>query len=243
MKWAILGDIHGNLEALQAVLKAIGEVDCYLVLGDIVGYGPDPNECCQIVRSLPNAKVIRGNHDMAAVGMLDTSWFNPYARAAIEWTAKELTSENYDWLRSLPERLYEEDFEAVHGAPFDPLEYITSTFEAREAFRVMRKDLCFVGHSHVAEFYVQRAGEETCLQRPLRSGDEITLEEGKRYIVNPGGVGQPRDGDPRAAFAIFDTESRKIKLFRVGYEISLTQLKMQHAGLPEILWLRLSYGR
>ena len=243
MRWGIFGDIHGNLEALEAVLEAMGEVDRYLVLGDVVGYGPNPNECCEVIKGLRNALVIRGNHDMAVVGMLDTSWFNPYAKAAIEWTAKDLKVENYDWLRSLPERVEVEEFEAVHGAPYDPLEYILSTWEAREAFRVMRKDLCFVGHSHVAEFYVQRKGEELCHHYPLTSGGEISLEEGRRYIVNPGGVGQPRDGDPRAAFAIFDTEERKVKVVRVPYDFKVTQLKMQREGLPEVLWLRLALGR
>lgn len=241
MKYGIISDIHGNLEALEAVLKALGEVDGYVCLGDLVGYGANPNECCERVRALTD-QVLLGNHDAAALGRLDLDWFNDFARAAIEWTMAQVTPENKDWLRSLPERLERLEATLAHGSLRDPWEYVSSTWEARSVFEAMDTDLCFLGHTHVAEFYVQSEGRR-CQQFSLIQGGTVALRNGHRYVINCGSVGQPRDGNWQASAGLYDTEARRVQVLRVNYDLATAQRKIQAAGLPAVLSYRLGLGQ
>lgn len=221
MRFGIVADIHGNLEALKAVLNELeGEVDRLACLGDIVGYGPNPNECAEIIRhkKIPS---VAGNHEKATSGELELTWFNKNAAAAIRWTQKVIFPENLEFIRGLPLILDFPKFQIVHGSLVNPAEeYLTSLAEALPTFEKMTQKLLFVGHTH----------------RPL-----ILEHEGKK-IINPGSVGQPRDGDPRAAYLIFDEEKNESTLYRVNYDIPAVQEKMKAAGLPEFLIERLSRG-
>lgn len=242
MKWAVLSDIHGNLEALEATLAALGEVDAYLCLGDIVGYGANPNECCDIVRKLCPEMTLMGNHDAGVLGRLSPHWFNPYARFALEWTRSVLTRENWDFLQSLPHRLEGEGWMAVHGSLVDPWEYITSPWEARPSFERLTVPLAFFGHTHLAEYYLQEEGHLLVTQHPWSAGESILLAAGRKYLVNPGSIGQPRDRDWRASAALFDAEARTITLLRVEYNLAEAQSKIFKAGLPPFLAERLAWG-
>lgn len=251
MVYGIISDLHSNLEALEKVLEQLSGVEAYLCLGDLVGYGPNPNECTQLISQLSPPVVsvaepctcVVGNHDLAAVGKYDIGWFNWHAKEAILWTQQQLTPEAKDFLVGLPEVLVQSDLTLVHGSLPDPMEYITSPWEARIAFAEMKTPLCLIGHTHVAEYYTQQEGESNCQQMPLTDGGEITLEKGLRYIVNCGAVGQPRDGNPQASFGVYDTEAQTIAIKRVDYPIEVAQKKMADAGLPEIESMRLAFGR
>jgi len=241
MKYGIISDIHGNLEALEAVLQALGEVGDYVCLGDVVGYGANPNECCERVRALTD-RVLLGNHDAAALGQLDLDWFNDFARVAIEWTMAEVTSENKDWLQSRPDRIHLPDVTMVHGALRDPWEYISSPEEARSIFEAMDTDLCFIGHTHVAEVY--RQSWDRRIQRlSLTRGGAVDIRNGHRYVINCGSVGQPRDGNWQASAGLYDTEAQRVQVLRVSYDLTTAQRKIQAAGLPPILYYRLGLGQ
>ncbi|MBI4332538.1 MAG: metallophosphoesterase family protein [Chloroflexi bacterium] len=242
MRYAILGDIHGNLEAFQAVLADIqskGGVDGFWCLGDTVGYGPDPNECVRLVRS-GGYLAVAGNHDLAAVGKIDIADFNPEAAEAAKWTNRQLSGENADYLSGLPERLVTGDFTMVHGSPRQPVwEYLLSAGVARENMRYFSTPYCLIGHSHVPLFFELEG--ERCYLRDFP--EKSLLELGSnRLIINPGSVGQPRDGDRRASYLIYDEDKREIRHFRVPYDIAAAQKKMLAGGLPERLAERLSYG-
>jgi len=245
MRCAIVSDIHANLDALNAVLERMGQVDAVYCPGDVVGYGAEPNECCDIVRERAAATVL-GNHDAAAVGALDASWFNPYARAAIEWTAQVLNFRNQLFLRALPRVTRQESFVLFHGTLHAPeaFEYITSPWEAQAwAFADMAEHrLGFFGHTHVAEYYVQKEGEREVDQISMVDGGVVELKSGFRYIVNVGSVGQPRDGNPNASFAIYDSDAASVEIIRVPYDIASAQRKITQAGLPKILADRLELG-
>ena len=243
MRFGIISDIHANLEALEAVLAELQGVEAYACLGDIVGYGPNPNECVERIAALPNLSCVVGNHDLAALQEYDIDWFNAYARDAIIWTQQQLSAESKRFLRRLRPRLQVEELTLVHGSLPDPMEYITSPWEARFTFEEMETPICLVGHTHVAEYY--RLGEDRLQpeQVSLFGGGEIAVEEGARYIVNVGGVGQPRDGNPRAGYGIYDREASLITVRRVEYSIEATQEKMEKAGLPQLLIQRLAVGR
>lgn len=243
MRYAIIGDIHANLAAFTAVLddiKRLGEVEKVWCLGDIVGYGPDPHECIALLRQANNV-CVAGNHDWAAIGKIDTSEFNPDAAAACHWTAKQLSHEDVEFLGNLPLVIQEGDFTLVHGSPREPIwEYIMSTDIAIENFAYFKSQFCLVGHSHVPlVFRYSEAGVSSFSQ--FLTNVELALDK-SRLIINPGGVGQPRDGDPRASYAIYDSETRSLRLHRVPYDISATQAKMITHGLPRHLVARLSYG-
>lgn len=245
MRYAILSDIHSNLEALQAVLehlRAQGGADALWCLGDIVGYGPDPEECLRVLREL-EALTIAGNHDWAATGDVDTSYFNPDAASAAHWTAAQLTAESLEYLKTLPLTLRQEPFTLVHGSPRDPIwEYVVSQSIAQANFPLFNTPYCLVGHSHVPlVFRLESAsGRATLMELP----QEAPLKMGaERLIINPGGVGQPRDGDPRASYAVYASKEMAIYHFRVPYDIATTQQKMRRLGLPPRLAQRLSYGR
>lgn len=243
MRYAVFSDVHGNLEALETILAdaARHRPEAYVCLGDVVGYGPDPNECVARVRAL-GGDVIAGNHDRAAVGSADLELFSPLARTAIEWTMRVLSDETRSFLVSLPLRLETPAFLAVHGSPRDPVdEYILDLPTALAVFNDSHFGLCLVGHSHVPGAFVLR-GDGKVGTRSLTPGDAVRLVRGSRYIVNVGSVGQPRDGDPRASYLLLDAGSRTVTLRRIRYSITATQEKMIARGLPALLARRLSAG-
>lgn len=242
MRYAILSDIHGNLEALESVLKSAKDegADAYISLGDIVGYGADPVAAIKMVRSLDPRASIAGNHDLGAVGMADMSDFNKFAKAAIEWTAGILGDEERGYLKGLELTHVEWGMTLVHGSMEDPesFNYILDIGDVRVTMELMKTPVCFVGHSHAAAVYREKSGE---IER-LKAG-EVDTEDGCRYIVNAGSVGQPRDFDPRASYVIYDDKSGRIELKRVSYDIAAAQKKIIDAGLPAFLAYRLSDGQ
>ncbi len=242
MRSLILSDIHSNLEALEAVLadaESRGGFDEVWCLGDTVGYGPDPGRCIALLQQHNFTSVV-GNHDLAAVGSLSTRDFNAHARFAAHWTASQLTREEARFLSSLPRVLRRGDFTLVHGSLRDPvLEYLISAESAMATFRLLETPFCLVGHSHIP--FVCREGDSEYNLEPFPEGDAIRLG-GERLVINPGGVGQPRDHDPRPSYAIYDGDEGTIRRQRVGYEIAATQEKMRRAGLPGPLINRLDFG-
>lgn len=243
MRYGIISDIHGNLEALRACLRELGGVDAMLCLGDIVGYGPNPNECVEAIRALPNLHCVVGNHDLAAIGKYETDWFNFYAREAIMWTQEELGDANAHFLASLPAKVTLPGVILAHGSLPDPMEYLMSETEARGTFEAMSERLCLVGHTHVAECYWQETHSGAIGHESLVEGGTVELMLGRRYIVNPGGVGQPRDGNPHASCGLYDVEADTVEVRRVAYPLGMTQRKMKQAGLPAMLASRLAAGR
>ncbi len=245
MRYAILGDIHSNLAAFEAVLKDLelrGGWDQIWCLGDIVGYGPEPRECIKLLRQYDHL-CVAGNHDWAAIGKIDTSDFNPVAAQACCWTAQQLTEDDIKYLESLPVSLCQDDFTLVHGSPRYPIwEYLLSTTAARENFSYFETTYCLIGHSHIPLIFEYQDKVGTCRLKRFFSEAEIKLE-GIRLIINLGGVGQPRDGDPRASYGIYDADAQVIYHYRVEYDVTVTQRKMMDAGLPLPLIYRLSYGR
>jgi diadenosine tetraphosphatase ApaH/serine/threonine PP2A family protein phosphatase len=244
MRYAIISDIHSNLEAFQAVLQDVearGGAEHIWCLGDIVGYGPDPNECVNLLRQYPHS-CIAGNHDWGTLGQVDLSYFNDDASAACRWTGRVLGPDEADYLRGLPLTVSEWGFTLAHGSPRDPIwEYLLSSDEADWSFYFFETSYCLVGHSHVPlVFESPSGGGQTIAYRP--SPDVPLVLEQNRLIVNPGSVGQPRDADPQASYAVFDTDSNTIRHHRIPYDIAATQRKMSDHGLPPRLISRLSSG-
>ena len=243
MIYGVISDVHANLEALEAALAQLSSAEAFICLGDLVGYGPDPEACVERIRSLPGLVCIVGNHDLAAVGEFDLAWFNPFARAAVEWTTGRISVETRRYLASLPPKETLRGATLAHGALPDTMVYITSCSDARETFGEFTTPLCLIGHTHVAEYYEQGEGALDCRQFPLFSGGEVTAREGFRAIVNCGSVGQPRDGNPKASFAFYDDEKLTVTVRRIDYPFQKTQEKMAEAGLPSYLIERLALGR
>lgn len=243
MRCAIISDIHANLEALRAVLDDIqqrGGADKYWHLGDVAGYGPDPHACIETLRQLDHIAVA-GNHDLAAIGKIGTEAFNPDAAESARWTATQLTASDTTYLETLPVTVTEADFTLVHGSPRDPIwEYLLDTDRASRNFAFFQTRFCLVGHTHAPMIFKSEADGQVSARR---FSDEVVLSGRDRMIINPGGVGQPRDGDPRAAYAIYDSEAGVITPYRVAYDIAATQAKMRKLELPSNLIIRLSYGR
>jgi diadenosine tetraphosphatase ApaH/serine/threonine PP2A family protein phosphatase len=245
MRAAIISDIHGNLEALTAVAARLEslKVDEVWCLGDIVGYGPNPNECVEIARKLcalpsDETAIVLGNHDEAAIGG-DISFFNPRAQAAALWTRENLSEESLEFIRGLPLSLERRDALLVHASPYEPKvwHYIMGVHDAAYAFAHFETRICFVGHSHyplVAELEDMEIG--------MVEGEKIDLVEGGRYVVNVGSVGQPRDRDPRACFVTYEPDGNLLSFHRVEYDISACQEKILAAGLPAMLAERLETG-
>lgn len=243
MRVAVISDIHGNLPALEAVLQDIGDqVEQIWCLGDIVGYGPDPNECVERVRQEDLICVV-GNHDWASLGKVDLEDFNPDARWAAQWTTEQLSRKNLRFLDQLPASLVVDQFTLVHGSPRAPIwEYVTIPSIARENFAFFDTPVCLVGHTHVPlAFHLPEEKPANCERRWLDKKETLDLNEG-RWILNPGGVGQPRDGDPRSAYMLLDTEEMSAEIQRVPYPVEKTQQRMEEAGLPQSLIVRLSFG-
>lgn len=243
MRILTISDIHANLVALNTVLEHAGRFDRIWCLGDVVGYGPEPNACIQRLREF-NLLCLAGNHDWAVLGKLDLEEFNPDARRAALWTREQLTPASLEWLSHLPERVPTEleRFTLVHGSPRYPIwEYVLTPAVARVNFDYFETPECLLGHTHVPVVYKYITGEDTATAEPLVEGSPLALDDA-RMIINPGSVGQPRDGDPRAAYAVLDTEHWTLTHFRVPYDIPATQGKMEEAHLPVRLIARLSYG-
>jgi diadenosine tetraphosphatase ApaH/serine/threonine PP2A family protein phosphatase len=239
MRVALLSDIHANLVALDAVLDAAGPVDAIWHLGDTVGYGPDPNGVVARLAEV-GAVGVRGNHDAAACGGREIEWFNPDARAAMEWTRTAIAAPTAAWLEALPERLVADGFTLVHGSPRDPIwEYITSIPVARANLAVLPTPVGLFGHTHVPAAFRDRDGDVEAIL--ASDGDGIALDDG-RLLVNPGSVGQPRDGDPAASFAEIDTVARELTWRRIRYDVVAVQAQMRRAGLPPRLVERLAHG-
>ena len=247
MKYLILSDIHANLQALEAVLAAASSSswDRALVLGDLVGYGADPNAVVERVLALEPLAVIRGNHDKAACGIDDGSNFNQIARYAAAWTADALTAAHREYLRALATgpQIIDDGLEICHGAPFDEDYYIFDAGDARRGLDTARRPRCLFGHTHLPVVFQQTpAGFDGFI--PEETGDtRLELAPDTRYLVNVGSVGQPRDGDPRAAFAIYDTRSATVTMRRVQYDVDGAQRRILAAGLPASLANRLAIGR
>ena len=249
MRYVILTDIHANLEALDTCVAdaRARKFDLALVLGDIVGYAANPNEVIERVQALEPAAIVRGNHDKVACGIDQADGFNVVARSAAVWTLDALTPENRAWLAALPKGPIAVDslIEICHGSPFDEDAYIFDDLDASHALNVSKRPLCLFGHTHSPFAFEQppKAGTVTAISLKHSGEMELMLRDGFKYLLNPGSVGQPRDGDPRAAYAIVDTERRYVELFRLDYPIAQTQAKILEAGLPEVLAQRLRLGR
>ena len=240
MRLAVLSDIHANLAALSAVRDDMPEVDEVWVLGDIVGYGPQPNEVIAALQEM-GARSVMGNHDGAAIGQVDASWFNPDAARAIGWTGEVIDDNARAYLSTLPEVRRDGDLTAVHGSPRDPTwEYITGPDVAGANLASFDTRICLHGHTHVPIIF--RADEGSVEVVAATPGAPVTMREG-RLLLNPGSVGQPRDGDPASSYAVIDTEAGTGEFRRVSYDIDQTQRLMRDADLPPRLVERLRYGR
>jgi predicted phosphodiesterase len=246
MRYLILTDIHANLEGLDTCLADARTrgYDEILILGDIVGYGPDPNAVIQKVRDLKPRAIVRGNHDKVALGMNQADGFHAAARAAAHWMLESLTEDNREWLVALPmgPLLINDDLEICHGAPFDEDAYIFDELDARHAFEAATAPVCFYGHTHFAVVF-RLVKDVLDIIGPPDGETAFSIEPGAKYLVNPGSVGQPRDGDPRAAYAIYDATAKRVDLIRLPYPLEVTQQKMLKVGLPEPLARRLALGR
>src|SRR5690348_2188565 len=247
MRFLVLTDIHANLEALDVCLSdaAAHGYDHTLVLGDLVGYGADPNAVIARVQALQPLAIVRGNHDKVACGLDQAEGFNAVAKAAARWTLDVLTPANRDWLAVLPEgpHIVDDLIEICHGSPFDEDAYIFDELDAVRALKTSTRPLCLFGHTHYPVTF-ELSDDAFDMMGPAAAGSmQIQMRNGSKYLVNPGSIGQPRDGDPRAAYAIADTSARRVELFRLKYPVEETQAKIAKAGLPEVLAQRLAVGR
>jgi diadenosine tetraphosphatase ApaH/serine/threonine PP2A family protein phosphatase len=247
MRYLILTDIHANLEALDACVSdaTARGFDDTLVLGDLVGYGADPNAVVARVQALKPRAVVRGNHDKVACGLEQAEGFNPVAKNAARWTLETLTAEYRDWLAALPEgpHIVDDLVEICHGSPFDEDAYIFDELDAVRALKTSTRQLCLFGHTHYPMTFELSEDALDSIGPAAASEAAIELVDRRKYLVNPGSVGQPRDGDPRAAYAIVDVDHRRVELFRLKYPVEQAQAKVIKAGLPEVLAQRLAIGR
>jgi diadenosine tetraphosphatase ApaH/serine/threonine PP2A family protein phosphatase len=247
MRYLVLTDIHANLEALDACLADATRrgYDRALVLGDLVGYGADPNAVIAYIQALNPVAIVRGNHDKVACGLEQAESFNPVAKAAVQWTLEVLTPAHREWLASLPQgpTTVDEAIEICHGSPSDEDAYIFDELDAVHALKTSVRALCLFGHTHCPAVFRLSEGKFEGLGAVGGTDTRVPLGEASKYLVNPGSVGQPRDGDPRAAYALADTKARRVDLFRIGYAVEDAQAKVVKAGLPEVLAQRLGVGR
>jgi diadenosine tetraphosphatase ApaH/serine/threonine PP2A family protein phosphatase len=247
LRYLVLTDIHANLEALDACLAHARDrgFDQTLVLGDLVGYGADPNTVLDRVLALEPIAIVRGNHDKVACGLEQADGFNFVARSAARWTLEMLTPAHRDWLAALPAGPIEVDamVEICHGSPFDEDAYIFDELDAVRALKVATRPLCLFGHTHYPVTFQLTAEGFDAAGAASTGESELKLQPGAKYLVNPGSVGQPRDGDPRAAYAIVDVAACSVELFRLNYAIEEAQAKVIRAGLPDVLAQRLAVGR
>jgi len=245
MRYLIFTDIHGNLEAFLALLKFIQrkKIDRYIFLGDLVGYGASPNDIIKKIQALKPIFMIRGNHDKAVCGLDSIETFNPIAASAIQWTRMNIKKKSKDFLLHLKTgpQIIDDTITICHGSPFDEDYYIFGEFDAAEAFRYIKTPICFFGHTHFPYVYTEKDNfvEGTFL---IGNSNEVKIEKDKKYLINPGSVGQPRDRNPRASCAIYDSKARKVKFYRLEYDIEEAQRKIREERLPIALAERLSVG-
>jgi diadenosine tetraphosphatase ApaH/serine/threonine PP2A family protein phosphatase len=287
MAWGIISDIHANLQALEAVLEAMGEVEGILCLGDVVGYGADPVECCRVVRQLAPLVLLKGNHEAGVLEELPLSWFSRHALLALIWTRSNLPPEWTDFLSTFTLRAsLSKDVTAtqsgaddapapespagillVHGSLDEPYDYLDSSWKANQLLAQTEAKLSFFGHTHFAGWFESReeaagrptapkskrrrrfgditevlGGDNACRWTPCPEGGLLRLEKSVRYVINCGSVGQPRDGNPEAAFGLFNPVQRAVEFRRVGYDVEGAQERIRRAGLPDVLAERLTYG-
>jgi diadenosine tetraphosphatase ApaH/serine/threonine PP2A family protein phosphatase len=246
LRAAVLSDIHSNRHALEAVLAAVDDaaVDQIWCLGDMVGYGAEPDACTALVRERCDTCLV-GNHDLALLGALDISTFSEAAAAAVEWTRKNVNEETLDFLRGLEPAASQNGVGLFHASPRDPVwEYVLSTDQAEAGFEVQEERVGLIGHSHIALFFVAAPGARPGHAQGAQAGDgtEVEIGEGS-WLLNPGSVGQPRDGDPRAAWLELDTERWLARYHRAEYDIEGAAAAIREAGLPSVLAERLEVGR
>lgn len=245
MRYLIFTDIHGNLEAFIALLKFIKnrKIDYFLFLGDLVGYGASPNEIIQKIHTLKPIFMIRGNHDKAVCGLDTVQTFNPIAASAILWSKQKILKKYLNFLCRLKQGpiIIHDNITLCHGAPFDEDHYIFGEFDAAEAFLHFNTQICFFGHTHFPFVYTEK---DNLLEATFLTGNsyEIKIEKDTRYLINPGSVGQPRDRNSRAACAIYDSKTRKVKFFRLEYDVKEAQRKILDENLPPSLAERLAIG-
>jgi diadenosine tetraphosphatase ApaH/serine/threonine PP2A family protein phosphatase len=245
MRYLILTDIHANLEGLETCLKDARTrgFDDILVLGDVVGYGPDPNAVIQMVRDLNPRAIVRGNHDKVALGMNQAEGFHAAARAAAHWMLESLTPDNRAWLVALPmgPLAIDGDIEICHGAPFDEDAYIFDELDARHAFEAATAPVCFYGHTHFAVVF-RLVKDVLDIVGPPDGETTLVIDPAAKYLVNPGSVGQPRDGDPRAGYMLYDDLERVLRHVRLEYDLAGAMKRIIDAGLPRFLAERLQWG-
>lgn len=244
MRYLILSDLHANLEAATAAIRDAEKTgwDAVLCLGDLVGYGGDPNGVIDLVRALRPAAIVRGNHDKVVAGLEEGEMFSDVAREAAHWTRSVLRSDNRDWLAALPRGpLAVGSFHIAHGTPVDEDDYILNDLDAAGVFEGASFDTCFVGHSHFACVFSAK-GETMRLEMLQGDTRELRLEAGVRSLVNPGSIGQPRDHDPRAAYGVYDDAAGVVTVRRVAYDVASAQRRIRQAGLPDPLAMRLEFG-
>lgn len=241
MRYAIFSDIHGNLEAFEAVLKAMAQErpDGYFCVGDIVGYGADPAECIKKVQEL-KPTIVAGNHDWAVVELTDVEYFNSFAKAAVLWTRENLSEEDLEYLKSLKLTYQDREITLVHGTLDYPEEfsYVLDGYAAAKTMALMRTQVCFIGHSHVAGIFYDNKGIVN-----YAADSKMEIRPGNKYLVNVGSVGQPRDGDPRASYCVYDDTEGVVEIKRVPYDVAGAQRHIMKEGLPRVLASRLSEGR
>ncbi len=243
MRYGVISDIHSNLIALERVLEALARqaIDRYLCLGDVVGYGARPNECCELLRSLDAVSVV-GNHDLAACVPGGERWFTPVARICILWTRQVLTPANSEYLVSLPATTEVDGAHLCHASLADPDAYVSSPPETLPSFAMMEHQTCLFGHTHYAEWFERIADAGMPHQNTVPGGGTVVLKPGHTYMINPGSVGQPRDQNSQASFAVLDTDAGTVAIERIGYDIHATQQQIIEAGLPTTMAQRLLTG-
>jgi predicted phosphodiesterase len=243
MRIAIISDIHSNFIALQAVIADIDQnedkIDKIVCLGDVIGYGPAPNECVHLIKER-SSFCLMGNHDHAIIGKENLAYFNPFAKEAVLWSQKQLSEETIEFLEHLPFEKVENHCTYVHSSPLEPKEwtYVLSKNDAHIQFQYLSTQLCFIGHTHVAGIFRQKNNSINYLLER-----KINIKEDEKYIINVGSVGQPRDFDPRSSYGILDLQKQLVEYRRIPYDIETTQVNMEKFGLPQYLIDRLSYGR
>jgi len=242
MKTLLLSDIHANLTALEAVLADAGHVEAVWCLGDLVGYGPNPDEVINQFRELPRLKAVRGNHDKVIADLESSSLFNPAAAFSAEWSKLKISPANFQYLKKLPKgpQVVDRFITICHGSTFDEDYYVFSQFEASESFKFMETSIGFFGHTHFPIIYYLRNQKLDVV--PLSENTRIKLDGNTRYLINPGSIGQPRDKNPASSYIVFDSTKMEISFNRFTYEVSKTQKKIREAGLPELLASRLEAG-
>jgi len=242
MRYGIFADIHSNLEALDAVIEAYKNesIDKYLCVGDVVGYAANPKECIEKIKALYSIAVA-GNHDWASANLFSVDYFNSVASEAIFWTKRNLDDQGRYFLESLKLIYKNEDLTLVHGTLDNPQDfnYMSDGYVAWETFKLLETDICFVGHSHVAGIFIKDKDNHI----HYREHDFIDIKQEFKYIINVGSVGQPRDGNPKATYCLYDTDKKEVQIKRVGYDIQTTRKKIIHAGLPQFLGDRLIVGK